>query len=133
MPIPPAFYANSKNFIRYFYCQLTHNNHLLSKTLFSIILPSFAISVYELSYHIICFSIIKQASCQSSYYIIRTSTSPQLSLPLALPHEKSPAGTQPTGLPMLKANFCLFALICGGDGSHLTFWVKRETAINYYF
>ena len=88
MPIPPAFYANSKNFIRYFYCQLTHNNHLLSKTLFSIILPSFAISVYELSYHIICFSITKQASCQSSCYIISTSTSPAFSAPYSATRKK---------------------------------------------
>ena len=40
--------------------------------------------------------------------------------PLHLPHEKSPAGTKPTGLPMLKANICLFALICGGDEENRT-------------
>ena len=56
------------------------------------------------------------------------STFPSFLHPLHLSHEKSPAGTKPTGLPMLKANICLFALICGGDGSHLTFWAKIKFA-----
>ena len=48
------------------------------------------------------------------------STFPSFLHPLHLPHEKSPAGTKPTGLPMLKANICLFALICGGDEENRT-------------
>lgn len=48
---------------------------------------------------------------------------PQLSPSPSPAHEKSPAGTKPTGLSMLKTKICLFALICGGDDSHLTFLV----------
>ena len=50
---------------------------------------------------------------------------PQLS-PFSSPaHEKSPAGTKPTGLSMLKTKICLFALICGGDGENRTPVRKR--------
>ena len=53
------------------------------------------------------------------------STFPSFLHPLHLSHEKSPAGTKPTGLPMLKAKICLFALICGGDGENRTPVRKR--------
>ena len=62
----------------------------------------------------------KKASPCSSPSPILSERLPSFLHPLHLPHEKSPAGTKPTGLPMLKANICLFALIDGGDEENRT-------------
>ena len=62
----------------------------------------------------------KKASPCSSPSPILSERLPSFLHLLHLPHEKSPAGTKPTGLPMLKANICLFALICGGDEENRT-------------
>ena len=61
----------------------------------------------------------KASPCSSPSPIVIRETS-QLSPSPAPTHEKSPAGTKPTGLPMLKTNFCLFALIDGGDEENRT-------------
>ena len=62
----------------------------------------------------------KKANPCSSPSPILSERLPSFLHPLHLPHEKSPAGTKPTGLPMLKANICLFALIDGGDEENRT-------------
>ena len=62
----------------------------------------------------------KASPCSSPSPIVIRGTSHSFLHSLHLSHEKSPAGTKPTGLPMLKANICLFALICGGDGENRT-------------
>ena len=125
MPIPPAFYVNSKklhpvSLLPTYTQQSSPFESMLfyNCTNFCYICPRNILSHYS---SILCIRKTSRLPLSIPYH--QHQHFPQLSPSPALPHEKSPAGTKPTGLPMLKTKIYLFALICGGDDSHLTFLV----------
>lgn len=126
MPIPPAFYVNSKklhpvSLLPTYTQQSSPFESMLfyNCTNFCYICPRNILSHYS---SILCIRKTSRLPLSIPYH--QHQHFPQLSPPPALPHEKSPAGTKPTGLLMLIP----FHLIASGNEEH----ISLETNWKYY-